>query len=86
MDHACSGKSWLKIHHRVVNINHERRNLTHQLLAALRDTPVVYLQGPRQSGKSSLAQALASEGIRRSTSPSTMARSWPRLRAIPMVL
>src|SRR6266568_1405041 len=34
------------------------RNLTPQILAALRDTPVVYLQGPRQAGKSTLAQAL----------------------------
>src|SRR5437763_188480 len=34
------------------------RNLTPQIRAALRDTPVVYLQGPRQAGKSTLAQAL----------------------------
>ena len=34
------------------------RNLRPQILAALRDTPVVYLQGPRQAGKSTLAQAL----------------------------
>ena len=38
------------------------RHLTAQILAALRDTPVVYLQGPRQSGKSTLAQALRDEG------------------------
>lgn len=38
------------------------RNLTSRLLAALRDTPVVYLQGPRQSGKSTLVQALGDEG------------------------
>lgn len=36
----------------------KRRNLMPQILAALRDTPVVYLQGPRQSGKSTLAQSL----------------------------
>jgi uncharacterized protein len=36
----------------------KRRNLTSQILAALNDTPVVYLQGPRQTGKSTLAQAL----------------------------
>jgi predicted AAA+ superfamily ATPase len=40
----------------------KRRNLTPRLLSALRDTPVVYLQGPRQSGKSTLVQALAEEG------------------------
>jgi len=40
----------------------KRRNLTPHLLAALRDTPVVYLQGPRQSGKSTLVQALRVEG------------------------
>jgi len=39
-----------------------RRNLTPQILAALRDTPVVYLQGPRQAGKSTLAQVLRNEG------------------------
>jgi len=40
----------------------KRRNLTPQILAALRDTPVVYLQGPRQAGKSTLAQALRDGG------------------------
>ncbi len=40
----------------------QRRNITPQILAALRDTPVVYLQGPRQSGKSTLVQALRDEG------------------------
>jgi predicted AAA+ superfamily ATPase len=40
----------------------KRRNLAPQILAALRDTPVVYLQGPRQAGKSTLAQALRDEG------------------------
>lgn len=40
----------------------KRRHLTPQILAALRDTPVVYLQGPRQSGKSTLAQALRDNG------------------------
>lgn len=39
-----------------------RRHLTSRLLAALRDTPVVFLQGARQTGKSTLAQALAEEG------------------------
>ena len=34
------------------------RRLKPLLLAALADTPVVYLQGPRQSGKSTLAQSL----------------------------
>ncbi len=40
----------------------KRRNLTPQILAALRDTPVVYLQGPRQAGKSTLAQSLRDDG------------------------
>ena len=40
----------------------KRRNLTPQIVAALRDTPVVYLQGPRQAGKSTLAQALRDDG------------------------
>ena len=40
----------------------KRRNLTSQILAALRDTPVVYLQGPRQAGKSTLVQALRDDG------------------------
>src|SRR6266705_1499296 len=40
----------------------KRRHLTPQILAALQDTPVVYLQGPRQSGKSTLAQALRDDG------------------------
>lgn len=38
------------------------RHLTHPLLQALKDSPVVLLQGPRQSGKSTLAQALARAG------------------------
>lgn len=40
----------------------KRRNLTSQILSALQDTPVVYLQGPRQAGKSTLAQALRHNG------------------------
>jgi uncharacterized protein len=40
----------------------KRRNLTPQILAALQDTPVVYLQGPRQAGKSTLAQVLRENG------------------------
>lgn len=40
----------------------KRRHLTAQILAALQDTPVVYLQGPRQAGKSTLAQQLRAEG------------------------
>ena len=35
------------------------RNITEALLAALKDTPVVLLHGPRQSGKSTLACWLA---------------------------
>ena len=38
------------------------RNLRPQIRAALRDTPVVYLQGPRQAGKSTLAQAVRDDG------------------------
>lgn len=40
----------------------KRRNITSQIPAALQDTPVVYLQGPRQAGKSTLAQALRDDG------------------------
>ena len=35
-----------------------RRNLAKSILAALRDTPVVLLVGPRQSGKTTLARSL----------------------------
>ena len=35
------------------------RNLTTRILQSLRDTPVVYLQGARQTGKSTLAQLIA---------------------------
>ena len=35
------------------------RHITPQILAALADTPVVFLAGPRQAGKSTLAQWLA---------------------------
>lgn len=40
----------------------KRRYLTDQVLAALADTPVVFLQGPRQSGKTTLAQSLQADG------------------------
>ncbi len=36
-----------------------RRNITPRLLAALGDTPVVFLQGARQTGKSTLVRAIA---------------------------
>lgn len=36
-----------------------RRNVSELLIAALSDTPVVFLQGPRQSGKSTLVRWLA---------------------------
>ena len=42
----------------------KRRNITSHVLAALSDTPVVYLQGPRQSGKSTLAQSLRAQGFK----------------------
>jgi predicted AAA+ superfamily ATPase len=38
------------------------RHLTHNLLTALGDTPIVVLHGPRQAGKSTLAQHLAEHG------------------------
>lgn len=38
------------------------RNITARILTALGDTPVVYLQGPRQSGKSTLVKSLGAEG------------------------
>lgn len=40
----------------------KRRHLTPRLLEALADTPVVFLQGPRQAGKSTLARSLEREG------------------------
>jgi len=40
------------------------RRLAPALEAALKDTPVVFLQGPRQAGKSTLAQAAAARGRR----------------------
>jgi uncharacterized protein len=40
----------------------KRRNLAPEILKALHDTPIVYLQGPRQAGKSTLAQALRGRG------------------------
>ncbi len=36
-----------------------RRNIEEELVAALADTPAVFLSGPRQAGKSTLARALA---------------------------
>ncbi len=36
-----------------------QRHLTERLLAALHDTPVIYLQGARQTGKSTLVQEIA---------------------------
>jgi uncharacterized protein len=38
-----------------------KRNLTPRILASLQDTPVVYLQGARQTGKSTLAQHIATD-------------------------
>ncbi len=37
----------------------KKRHLTQRVLAALKDTPVVYIQGARQTGKSTLVQAIA---------------------------
>lgn len=39
-----------------------RRNLIDLVLAALQDTPAVFLNGARQTGKTTLAQALTAEG------------------------
>lgn len=39
-----------------------QRHIAPYVLAALRDTPVVFLQGPRQSGKTTLARLLRDEG------------------------
>jgi uncharacterized protein len=39
----------------------KRRHITPQVQAALRDTPVVFVQGPRQAGKTTLVQSLADD-------------------------
>src|ERR1043165_8398185 len=39
-----------------------RRHLTPKVLEALADTPVVFLQGPRQVGKTTLVESLRHEG------------------------
>ena len=39
------------------------RHMSTALLASLKDTPAVFLQGPRQSSKSTLCQMLAAKGI-----------------------
>jgi tRNA A37 threonylcarbamoyladenosine biosynthesis protein TsaE len=38
------------------------RHLTPLILEALADTPVVFVQGPRQSGKTTLVQGLREQG------------------------
>ena len=40
----------------------KRRNITPLVQAALHDTPVVFLQGPRQAGKTTLVQSLKEDG------------------------
>src|SRR5665213_923390 len=40
----------------------KQRHITPLVLAALRDTPVVFLQGPRQAGKTTLVQSLKEDG------------------------
>lgn len=40
----------------------KHRHITPQVLAALADTPVVFVQGPRQSGKTTLVQSLRDHG------------------------
>ncbi len=40
----------------------KRRHITPHVQAALRDTPVVFVQGPRQSGKTTLVQSLKEDG------------------------
>ena len=40
----------------------KRRHITPRVLAALRDTPVVFVQGPRQAGKTTLVQSLKEDG------------------------
>ena len=40
----------------------KHRHITPQVVAALADTPVVFVQGPRQSGKTTLVQSLGEHG------------------------
>jgi hypothetical protein len=51
---------WLKFHHFVDDYHSMvHRQLTLQIIRSLSDTPVVFIQGARQVGKSTLAKALA---------------------------
>jgi len=42
-----------------------KRHITSSLLEALSDTPVVFLTGARQTGKSTLVKAIAADYIRK---------------------
>ena len=62
--------TWLEISHVMVDFQplngyiptmHVRR-LAAQIRESLQDTPVVFVQGPRQSGKSTLVQSLIADG------------------------
>jgi len=46
-----------------------QRNITQKIQAALSDTPVVFLAGARQTGKSTLVQHLTDGGYHANISP-----------------
>jgi predicted AAA+ superfamily ATPase len=50
---------WCKIHHSMGIFTMHHRNITDKLLIALSDTPVVLINGARQTGKSTLAKWIA---------------------------
>ena len=54
--------AWLIFDHTVVYFHDMiQRNLTTRIVESLQDTPVVYLQGARQTGKSTLAQLIVKD-------------------------
>jgi predicted AAA+ superfamily ATPase len=48
---------------RIFPTNMQKRNLESLVFEALADTPVIYIRGPRQAGKSTLAQQLIAGGF-----------------------
>ena len=62
------------------------RHLTPRIVGALKDTPAVFLEGARQTGKSTLTQAIARDCGFADYVTSTRPRSWRRPKATPRAL